>query len=152
MNTTHSESTRPNAGPTVFRWQRLVAVIVAVAATLATFAVIEVATGVALQSPGFGSSGAQDLGFAEVLVASALAGVAAWGLLALLERWTRRPRRYWTILVTLGFVISAGGPLSGTGITQSNRWLLLLLHVVVAAVLIPLLYRTARSGIDGPSA
>ncbi|MGH8951110.1 MAG: DUF6069 family protein [Acidimicrobiia bacterium] len=130
------------------RGQRLIAVVAAVAASLATFAVIEGVLGVDLQSPGFGPSGPQDLGFVPVVVASALAGAAAWALLALLERWTTRSRRYWTISVTLGLVISIGGPMSGTGISQSERWLLFLLHVAVAVVLIPLLYRTARSGSD----
>ena len=146
MNATHPESARAIAGSTAVRVPRLVAVVAAVAAALAVFAVIEGVMGVELQTPGFGSSGAQDLGLVAVLVTSALAGAAAWGLLALLERWTSRPRRYWTIAVTFGFLISIGGPMSGTGISQDNRWLLLLLHVVVALVLIPLLYRTARSG------
>jgi len=149
---THPESTRAISGSTAVRRRRLVAVAAAVAAALAVFAVIEGVMGVDLQSPGFGTSGAQDLGFAPVLVASALAGATAWGLLALLERWTSLPRRYWTIAVTLGFVISIGGPMSGAGISQSNRWLLLLLHVVVAVVLIPLLYRTVPSGSDGSRA
>lgn len=144
MNTTDQVSTRTIPAVESPRRRRLMAVVAAVGAALATFAMIEGVADVDLQTPGFGLNEAQDLAFPAVLMASALAGATAWGLLALLERWTSRPRRYWTIVVTVGFLISIGGPMSGTGISQSNRLLLVLLHAVVAVVLIPLLYRTAR--------
>ena len=53
--------------------------------------------------------------------------------------------RGWTVLAAAGFVLSLGGPMSGAGIETSGRVLLLALHVIVAAVLIPLLYRTAAT-------
>jgi hypothetical protein len=38
---------------------------------------------------------------------------------------------------------SLGAPLSGTGVTAANRAVLTLLHLTVAAVLIPVFYRTS---------
>jgi hypothetical protein len=78
-----------------------------------------------------------------VTVTSGVASLAAWGLLALLERLTAHPRTLWTAIAVLALLISLGGPLSGTGITSANRVALALMHLSVAAVLIPLLPRTA---------
>ncbi len=44
------------------------------------------------------------------------------------------------------FLASLGAPLSGTGITMVSRGWLVLEHVVVAAVLILMLSRTAGNG------
>lgn len=128
------------------RRQRLAAVTAAVGAAVLTWIVIDVLAGVDLRAPVFdGFASGQDITFGAVVLVSGLASLGSWGLLALLERWTSRPRRIWTAVAILGFLISLGGPLSGTGISPENRWLLALLHLVVAAVLIPLMYRTARA-------
>jgi hypothetical protein len=62
--------------------------------------------------------------------------------LGLIERYTARPGRWWIIIAVGAFVLSLGGPMSGTGLDNTERALLVLLHLVVALVLIPLLYRT----------
>lgn len=127
------------------RIRMLWAVIAAVAAAVASWAVIGVLAGVDLRAPVFdGRTGSQDIGPTLVGANSLIAALAAWALLALLERYTVRSRRIWTIIALAGLVLSLGGPLSGTGIDAANRIFLLALHVVVAVVLIPLLYRTAR--------
>lgn len=130
--------------PSKTRGRRLWAVIAAVAAAVAGWFLIEAMAGVDLRAPAFDPrTGSQDIGLAAVVVTSLVASLAAWALLAVLERYVIRSRRIWTVLAAAGFVVSLGGPMSGTGIEASGRVLLLALHVIVAAVLIPLLYRTA---------
>lgn len=126
------------------RMRRLMTVAAAVGAAAAGWAMIEGVGGVDLHAPAFDTTTAtQDIGLGSVAFASLIASLAAWGLLAVLEKYSSRPRRIWTILMGAGLVISLGGPMSGTGIDSTNRGLLALLHLIVAAVLIPLLYRTA---------
>ncbi|MGH8915074.1 MAG: DUF6069 family protein [Acidimicrobiia bacterium] len=126
------------------RGGRLRAVVAAVLAAGAGWTVVEVLGGVDLRAPAFDGSGAgQDVGLVAVVLTSLVASLSAWGLLAVLERYLVRARRIWTVLVLTGFVISLGGPMSGTGIDATDRALLAVLHLIVAAVLIPLLYRTA---------
>ena len=132
--------------PTTTRSQRLLTVAAAVVAAVGGWVLIEGIGGVDLRAPAFdGSTASQDVGLGAVVFASLVAGVAAWGLLALLERSIRRPRRTWTVFAVAGLIVSLGGPMSGTGIDPTHRGLLVVLHVIVAAVLIPLLYRTAAT-------
>lgn len=137
-------ATVPTADATTRRRARLVAVVGAVGAALALWAVAEVAFGLDLRGPAFAPSAEpSDVGPAQVLVASLLAALAGWGLLAALERFTARARGLWALVAVVMVIGSLGGPLSGTGVTTANRWALVGLHLVVGAVLIPLLYRTS---------
>lgn len=123
---------------------RLIAVVAATVAALVVW-VVFVALGIDLQEPTFGAGQAtRDLGAVPVVVASAVASLAGWGLLALLERFTARARAVWTVVAVVVLVLSLGGPLSAAGITTANRIALLLMHLAVGAVLIPLLSRTSR--------
>lgn len=132
-----------NTAPTV---RRLLTVTGAVLAAALAWAVIEELAGFDLQAPAFNdSSPRQDVGLAEVIISSLGAGLVAWGLLALLERYVGQARRIWTALAATGLVLSLGGPMSGTGIDTTNRSLLVLLHLIVAAALIPFFYRTANT-------
>ncbi len=66
-----------------------------------------------------------------------------WGVLALLERFTRRARTVWTALATVLLVLSFVpllGPMSG-----ATRLTLALLHLAVGAALIPAFYRSVRT-------
>lgn len=115
-----------------------------VLAAAAAWAIIEGVAGVDLRAPAFdASTTSQDIGLLAVVVSSLVASLAAWGTLALLERSVSRPRRIWAALAIAGLFLSLGGPLSGTAIDTASRSLLVVLHVIVAAVLIPLFYRTA---------
>ena len=126
-------------------WVRLLAVGAAVAGAVVGWSLITQVAGVDLRAPDFrGSGGTAAVGLGQVVVVSALAGLAAWGLLALLERRTRRARRLWLGLAAVAFLVSLGGPLSGRGVAPSDRGLLIVLHAVVAAILIPLLYLSSR--------
>lgn len=126
------------------RRARLVAVVAAVGAALALWAVVELALDHDLRGPAFvGNTEALDVGPAQVLVGSLLAALAGWGLLAVLERFTARARDLWAVIAVVFMIGSLGGPLSGTGVTTADRWALVGLHLVVGVVLIPLLYRTS---------
>lgn len=100
--------------------------------------------GVDLHSPAMGSSKQPTtVTVVMVVIAALVAGLLGWAALALLEKTVRRPRAVWTWLAAIVFLVSLGAPLSGSGIDDGSRLTLLLLHASVAAVLIPLLRRTA---------
>lgn len=71
------------------------------------------------------------------------AGSAAlgWGALALLERVTRRARTLWTWLAVLVAVLSLAMPLTDQIASTATKLILLLMHVAVAAVVIPVFRR-----------
>jgi len=123
--------------------RRLRAVIAAVAAACGAWLLIEGLGEVDLAAPGSaGNTSGQDIGLLEVLIASLAASLAGWLALGLIERYTARPGRWWIIVAVGALVLSLGGPMSGTGLENTERALLVLLHLVVAVVLIPLFYRT----------
>lgn len=143
--------TTPDAA--IQRRARLVAVVAAVGAALALWAVVELAFDHDLRGPAAGAATVLDVGPAQVLAGSLLAALAGWGLLALLERVIARARDLWAVIAVVVLIGSLGGPLSGTGVTTADRWALVGLHLVVGVVLIPLLYRTspgraAASGLE----
>jgi hypothetical protein len=126
---------RPTARP--------LAVALAVLAALAVWAISELVFGVDVRQPAFGPGVPQDLTAGPVVVASLVAGLAAWLALAVLERLTRHARTAWVALATLVLVASLGAPLSGRGIDGESRLVLALLHLTVGALLIVLLARTS---------
>jgi hypothetical protein len=141
--TTH----QPPATQTARRLRRLAAVLTAVIAAVVLWAIAVHAAGIDLRSPGFGhSQKPAALNPGTVAVVSGLAGLAAWGLLALLERSTQRPRQIWTAAALIALVVSLGAPLSGHGVSDASRGILACLHVLVAVTLIVLLGRTAAAG------
>ncbi|MEU5398039.1 DUF6069 family protein [Streptomyces sp. NPDC005963] len=78
-----------------------------------------------------------DIGVTSVVLAAFLAVLAGWGLLALLERlWSRRARAIWTGLAMTVLAVSFL-PLTGDGMDAGTRTTLALMHLAVAAVLIP---------------
>jgi hypothetical protein len=125
---------------------RLAAAGGAIVAALAVWFVAEVVLGLDLRQPA-ASVGEQtaDVDAVHVAFGAAVGSLAGWALLAVVERLTARPRRVWTVIAVVALVVSLGGPLSGSGITASNRLALMLMHVVVAAVVVPALARTARA-------
>ncbi|GIH17926.1 DUF6069 family protein [Rugosimonospora africana] len=131
-------STRPAAA----RGARPLAVAATVAATLAVWAVADPLAGVRLAVRSGDST--RIVGPASVAVVGLVVGLAAWGLLALLERVSRRARGIWTGIALAVFVVSLAGPLGGA--TTAATVSLACLHLAAAAVLIPLLARTAGRG------
>jgi Family of unknown function (DUF6069) len=126
---------RPTARP--------VAVALGVLAALAVWGVSELVFRVDVRQPAFGPGVPQDLTAGPVVVASLVAGLAAWLALAVLERLTRHARAAWVALATLVLVASLGAPLSGRGIDEQSRLVLMLLHLTVGTLLMVLLARTS---------
>ena len=128
-------------------WQRQlarpVAVVLGVLAALAVWGVSELVFGIDVRQPAFGPGAPQDLTAGPVVIASVVAGLAAWLALAVLERLTRHARVAWVALATLVLVASLGAPLSGRGIDEQSRLVLTLLHLTVGGLLIVLLPRTS---------
>jgi hypothetical protein len=122
---------------------RPVAVALAVLAALAVWGVSELIFGVDVRQPAFGPGVPQNLTAGPVVVASVVAGLAAWLALAVLERLTRHARAAWVTLATLVLAASLGAPLSGRGIDEQSRLVLTLLHLTVGTLLIVLLARSS---------
>jgi hypothetical protein len=77
----------------------------------------------------------RQIGPAAVVVTALVAGLAAWGLLALLERTVSRPARTFRIIALTVLAMSLAGPL-GSGVDTSSRVVLLGMHLTVGAALI----------------
>jgi Family of unknown function (DUF6069) len=124
---------------------RLAGVAGAVAAAAGVWLVARYGVGMQLRTPGFASmqhSASLTVGF--VLVASTVAALAGWGVVTLIERVTRRPRRAWIATGLLVTMVSLSAPMSGHGIAATDRLALVCMHLAVAAVLIPVFALTIR--------
>ena len=123
--------------------RRALAVALAVVAAVLVWGLAALVLGIDL-TVGTGSGDAkQTVGAAAVAGSSLVAGLLGWALLALLERRTARAHTIWTAAATAVLLLSLGGPVAADADT-SVKAVLVLLHLAVAAVLIPALRRTAR--------
>jgi Family of unknown function (DUF6069) len=124
---------------------RLAGVTGAVAAAVAVWLVARYGAGMRLHTPGFGSAQRPAIlaaGF--VAITSAAASLAAWAVLKLIERTARRPRRAWTVTGLAALIVSLTAPLSGHGVTSTDRLTLICMHLAVCAVLIPVFELSIR--------
>nr|QBF51789.1 hypothetical protein [Streptomyces caniferus] len=124
------------------RSARVLAVLGTAAATLVVWVIAAVLLDVKLEVRMKPGAALQHIGPATVVVAGLVAGLAAWALLALLERLTPRARRVWTVLAVVVLALSLIAPLQ-SGVTTAVKVTLLCMHLVAAAVLVPALARTA---------
>ena len=115
----------------------------AIGAAVTVWLLARFAAGVTLRQPAF-SATAQPahLAIGFVIAAAAVASVAGWGVASLIGRTTRRPRATWVIVATAATLLSLSMPFSGHGVTVTQRVALALMHLAVAAVLIPVLAAT----------
>ncbi|NRQ36531.1 hypothetical protein HII36_32560 [Nonomuraea sp. NN258] len=111
----------------------LCTVVGAPAAALAVWALAVPVAGTTL-SVRMGA-GTQQIGPGSVLVASLVAGLAGWALLAVLERFASRPARIWTITALAVCALSLLGPL-GSAVGAAATLVLVLMHLVVGAVIV----------------
>lgn len=82
------------------------------------------------------------VGLVAVAGASLLVSLVGWGLLALLERRVARAARWWTVVALVVLVLSLAAPLT-SGVDLTVGIVLALMHVAVAAVLVPVLRLTS---------
>ncbi|MFF7259622.1 DUF6069 family protein [Streptomyces sp. NPDC008159] len=121
------------------RGRRLTAAGLAVLAPVMVWLVAEPVLGHRLRI----TDGEQTLDIGAVPVASValLTSLAGWGLLATLERFgVRRARAVWTG-VAVAVLAVPFQPLTGAGMDAGTRGALALMHLAVAAALIPGLSR-----------
>lgn len=123
--------------------RRTLIVLLAIVATLIVWAVEAYLLGIDLQARPVPGAAAQAVGPPAVASATLLAGLVAWALLAILERVTRSGRTVWVALAVLALLVSLAAPLSGA-ITATAAIGLATMHVVAAAILIPLMASSAR--------
>lgn len=86
----------------------------------------------------------QPVGVEAVVASSLVAGLAGWGLVALLERVTARARRVWTVTALVGLMLSLLGP--PAAVTTAATVALAAMHLAVAVVLIPTLTTVTSPG------
>lgn len=132
-STTTMEYTTPAA--TRLSLTRVLGVGGAVTAAVAVWAVAVPLLGLHLIVR-FGTGSPQSIGLDFVVGASLIASLAGWGLLAMLERRSPDARLIWTMAALAVLLASLSLPLSA-GTTASTRAALAVMHVAVAAVLIP---------------
>jgi hypothetical protein len=127
------------------RRARALAVIAATLAALAVWLITDPLLGIDLTGTTRpGSQQLQPITPALVAGASLAVALAGWALLALLERFTARARTIWTAVALLVALLSLAGPLSAlASTTAANVLALALMHLAVAAVLIPMLAGTS---------
>lgn len=143
MNTVTTGEIHPAVVPRPARRRaRALAVAAATAGALAVWLVAVPLAGVDLVARTGGTD--QTVGPVPVAVTTVLVGLAAWALLALLERLTRRARPIWTGLALAVLLVSMLGPLTG-GVGAAAKLSLATMHVAIAVVLIPMLFFSARS-------
>jgi hypothetical protein len=136
-----SHTDTPAPPPTRIRTRdRLVAVLLSVTAAAVVWGVASL-LGVRFDvaSPAVGSI---HIGLFLTIVSTLPLASAGWGVLVLLERFTARPRRTWTILAGAVLVLSLP-PLVFLDAQATTKIALGCMHLATGLVLIALLRRTA---------
>jgi hypothetical protein len=134
-NETRAEARR---GAPVWRARLIALIAAAVAAGL--MAVIAGAAGVEMEATAPGQP-TMSIGFAVAFIAALVAGGAGWIARALLDRFApRRAVTLWLIGAAVVFLIELGPPFYSEA-TTGTRVVLLAMHVVVAAILVPVFAR-----------
>jgi Family of unknown function (DUF6069) len=142
-----STTIRDHTTPTTARISRARALSVgvggAVAAAVAVWVVAVPLLGLHLIVR-FGNGSPETVGVDFVIGASLIGSLLGWALLALLETRTTRARRIWTVLAIAVLLVSLSLPLSA-GVAGATKAALALMHVAIAAVLIPTLRRSSAT-------
>ena len=133
------------------RRARAATVLTAVLAPTAIWVLAVPLLGVQLHVPSRPGQPPLQVGLPAVVGVSLAASLAAWGLLALLERRTRCAGRTWRVAAVAVLAASLAGPLR-PGVATATRIVLVLMHLAVAAVLIPSLARGMTSTPSQPAA
>lgn len=124
---------------------RLAAVVGAVASAVAVWLIARYGTGLHLHTPAFGPAHRPATLTSGVAAAvTATASAAACGVLYLIERTARNARRAWILTSLTALAVSLPAPLSGHGVTGTDRLALICRHLAAGTVLIPVLALTIR--------
>lgn len=125
---------RPTGAPS--RLVRPTAICLGLLANLVYMAVLTDVAGYDLKTPAVFGQPTHSVMISLVSASSVVPTLLGWGLLELLERFApRRATVIWTVLAVLTLVGSL--PLTGAGITTTDRLLLTQMHLIVGAAVIP---------------
>ncbi|MGF1648281.1 MAG: DUF6069 family protein [Kineosporiaceae bacterium] len=125
--------------PARFR-SRLLAWLGGAVAALVVWVVAAPIAGADLRATVAGSE--QEIVAVAAVVSALVQGGIGWAVLALLERFLGRARTIWLVLAALVLVFSGVNAATAAGNTETAVWLNVM-HVAVAAVLVPVLARTS---------
>jgi hypothetical protein len=89
----------------------------------------------------FGSGHPQAIGIGQIIGVSLAASLLAWLLLVLLAQRTPRARAIWTSAALVALIVSLALPFAAT--TTAATIGLIVMHLAVAAVVIPTMGRTS---------
>jgi hypothetical protein len=144
--TVTSALSRPTTRPQSLVATRAIVVGAAVVVAALAWVVIVPLLGTDVTVPdGPSSAERTDLGIGPVIFAAALASLAGWALLTVLERFTSRGRVIWTAVALV--VLVATTPWDAD-FTTSERLALGVMHLAVAVPLILGFWRTAADPTD----
>ena len=115
-----ARSKRPETLSRLRRNDRVVAVIATIVGPVLVWLIATVGFGQQLYSPGFGGTAPQELSIWLVAATAGIAAIAGAGVLALIERFSRRPAQVWLVVSTAVLIVSLGAPLSGEGIDTAT--------------------------------
>jgi hypothetical protein len=85
----------------------------------------------------------QEIGPGPIVVVSVGSALAGWALIAVLERFTAKARLIWTVVAVAVLALSMFGPLANLGAYRGAAITLAIMHLVVGAVVIGVVRRTA---------
>ncbi|GAA3792142.1 hypothetical protein GCM10022226_09140 [Sphaerisporangium flaviroseum] len=143
--TTETRTPQPIAGaPSAWR-VRAIAVAGAVAATSLLWLVARI-LGIDLWVDPHNGQPAGPVSLTAVLAFTLVFSLLGWGVLAALERFTRRAHTIWTILALAMLAVSFV-PLVYVEATPGTKIILTLMHLAVACVLVPLLRRSGTKAV-----
>ncbi|MCW2912232.1 MAG: transcriptional regulator [Actinomycetia bacterium] len=137
--TTINQTARPTTSSAARRRVRAVAVGGAVLATSLLWLVAH-ALGTNLRVDQHNGSGSQVISLPLVIGFTLVVSLLGWGVLAVLEHYTRLARTIWSVLAVAVLLLSFV-PIVAVSATSGTKTMLSLIHIAVAAVLIPLLRR-----------
>jgi hypothetical protein len=112
-------------------------------ATIANIAVWTIASAFGVDFKLADSTGEAVVNLPTTIAFTLLFGMLGWGSLALLERFTRRARTVWTALATAVLLLSFV-PICLEHASTGTKISLSLIHLTVAAVIVPVMRRSAR--------
>jgi hypothetical protein len=135
----HALAPRPGAARE--RTSASLAVIGALAATLAVWLVAHTLAGVDLAVRSGGAGGVSHVGAGAVVLATLVASLAACGLRAALEHRATRPARTWNAIASAALLLSLVGPIAFAQ-TNAATAALVSMHLAAAGVLIRALARS----------
>lgn len=131
------------------RGSRALGVAAAIAAALILWLIAHPLLGVDMKITLSGGTQTMHIGWLSVLIFSGASSLVAWGLVAMLERFTPDARAIWTKIAAVTLLLSFAGPLFGAGSANAGtKGALILMHLAVAAVLIPVLASTSPTPHD----